>query len=636
MSLRAAVIASMVLAATLAGAIRADEPPDLPAEELARRGTEATAIVRGPTELLATAFCVHPSGLFVTTAAALVHPAAGEFAPTVQLTLRPGKSDQAVHIAQVLRCLWDPGLALLKVDGAVHLKVLALAPSESVEELLDIAAFDIPARATTDPKTQRELLRVHVATGSISAIQREKTQLRRIQFDAPLSTGSTGGLLLDKKARVVGVILGRARANFGAGVDLAIPVNMLDEFVSRVDLTFDAPVLSKRNLLRPMDFEVRVWEPFPSRDPLALELTLDGLGSGAPRRTPMTLARVQPARRMEVRKQRSGAARRMPMTLTGQSSFYAARAAPAVAALAPATVWLEATYKDGSLLGQVEDRTIEITGARTVWLGELRHLRPGPRAVAQLGDGRTLRGAGVSGLGETTMTVHGQNLKVDLGRAEEIAVKGPESFPGLACTFVARRAGREVGRLEAVIYDEDRVRPCLEALRADRFIRPPRSATPVTHLALAIGPVLPERPLDFEEGEFQLNLRVPHDFTRFDPATGGPEAVERSKFKRGVAITFPQHQHWELVFEAPHFQEFEAGVYTVRPEQDLLGTSPQIKLATDLYWDPKVSGRFVMWEMEVKEGAITRLAFDFTGRGTGAFKNRQDFSGIVRYHSNFR
>ncbi len=612
MSRRAVVIASMVLAVNLVGTTRGDEPPDLSGEELARRGTEATAIINGPAASQATAFCVHPSGLFVTTAAAILHPTAGEFSPTVRLTLRPGQPDESVHLAKVLRCLWNPGLALLQVDGAAGLTALSHAPSASVEELLDVVAFDVPVRESGLQRyrrlTQRQPLRVHICTGSISALQREKTELRRIQFDAPLSPGSTGGLLLDKKARVVGVIIGRARASFGAGVGLAVPVNVLDEFLNRVDLTFDAPVLNARNLLQTLDFKVGVSEMFPSSNPLALEMTLGGLGDGAQRRFPMTL----------------------------EGRYYKAKAAPATAPLAPASVWLEAMYKDGSVLGQVEDRVIEIAGAGSVWLGELRRFRPGSRVVAQRGDGTTLFGTSVSGLGETTMTVHGQRLKVDLGRADMIAVKGPEAFPGLACTIVARRAGREVDRLDTTIYQEDRVWPCLEALRAGRFIRPARSDTPITHMALAIGSGLPEQPLDFEDGEFTVGLRVPDDFARDDPATGIPKMVDRRGFKRGVTITFPGRQHWELVFEAPHCQELEAGVYTVAAEQDLPTASPQIKLASDTYWDPKLSARFEVWEIEVKEGVITRLALDFAGHGTGAIKNRQDFSGIVRYHSKCR
>jgi Trypsin-like peptidase domain len=608
MSRRGVVLASMVLVVNLAGTTRADEPPDLPGDELARRGTEATAIIKGPTDLLSTAFCVHSDGLFVTTAEALVHPTAGEFPPTIQLTLLPGKPNQSVHVATVLRCLWNPGLALLKVDGAVGLTAPSFAPPESVEELLDVTAFDIPVRPSAEERIKRKPALVHISTGSISALQREKTELRRIQFDAPLSPGSTGGLLLDKKARVVGIIMGRAHARFGAGVGLALPVNVLDEFLHRVDLTFDPPVLTARNLLQPLDFKVGVSEFFPARRPLALELTLGGLGSGAPRHLPMTLA----------------------------GRHYEAVAAPAVAPLTPATVWLEAMYKDGSVFGQVEDRAIEIAGAGSVWISELRRFRPGSRVVAQRGDGTTLFGTSVSGLGETTMTVHGQALKVDLGRAEMIAVKAPEASAGLACSIVARREGREVGRLETTIDQGDRVWPCLETLRAGRFIRPARSETPITHVSLAIGPSLPEQPLDFEEAEFQVGLRVPENFSRRDPATGKLEPVDRRGFKRGVTITFPGRQHWELVFEAPRSQELEAGVYTVAAEQDLPAASPQIKLASDVYWDPKLSARFEVWEIEVKEGVITCLALDFAGHGTGAFKNRQDFSGIVRYHSKYR
>jgi len=56
-------------------AVLAGSPPELPREELIRRGRAATVVIeQEPGGPHATAFCVHPSGLFVTTGHALVHP----------------------------------------------------------------------------------------------------------------------------------------------------------------------------------------------------------------------------------------------------------------------------------------------------------------------------------------------------------------------------------------------------------------------------------------------------------------------------------------------------------------------------------------------------------------------------------
>jgi hypothetical protein len=60
-------------------------------------------------------------------------------------------------------------------------------------------------------------------------------------------------------------------------------------------------------------------------------------------------------------------------------------------------------------------------------------------------------------LAEATVTIGGQPLTVDLGRARMIAVK-PVEFPAILCTVVARRAAGEVGRLDAPIYQEDNTR----------------------------------------------------------------------------------------------------------------------------------------------------------------------------------
>ncbi len=188
-----AVTLILVLLAT-AGAATAQEPPDLAPAELARRGTNSTALVDlfADSSALTTAFCVHPSGLFVTTAEPL-YSQPTVLIESVKLVIRPGRPDQAVHDAKVVRRRRDAGLALLKVDGAVGLTALPLASPESMDELMDVATFDVPSRPSAEQSAKHLYPPIKVATGSISALSRKGGRLERIQFDATLSQGSTGG-----------------------------------------------------------------------------------------------------------------------------------------------------------------------------------------------------------------------------------------------------------------------------------------------------------------------------------------------------------------------------------------------------------------------------------------------------------
>jgi len=589
------------------GAAPADEPPDLPQEELARRGTDAAALVdlRADSRLFATAFCVHPSGLFVTTAEPLFSSPT-QLRDSVRLVIRPGRPDQTVHDARVLQRLKEPGLALLQIDGAQGLYAPPWGTPDAIEELMEVAAFDVPSLQGSEPSSTNQYPRVRVGRGSVSATQRQGGQLHRIQFDAPLSTGSTGGLLLDAKGRVLGVILGRARANFGAGVDLAVPVNLLEGFLNHVDLKFDPPVVNEANLCQPVEFEALTTALFPAKDPLNVELILGG-GEW-------------------------GAERRFPMTLTDGS--YRVKAEPAAARFR-SFVELEAVFDDGTFHGRAEDRMLEIAGAQAVRLGEVRRLRLGTRSVALLGNGATLVGGTVSGLDNaTTVTVGGQVLGIDLGRAQMITVKPPGEYPAIPCTVVARRAGREVGRISTPIYQQDRVWSSMEQVRKGRFLRPARSNIPVTYVSFGrrkvetydnegvlVGPAEEFDPKEYATvrgNDVKVSLLSSGRYLSVDAVKGVARGVRRTNATRGVTVASAlpgKPDRREITFEAPHNQNVTAGDYPDARGMDVSGNAPELKWSPDGCNDG--DGHFVVWEIEVKDNQVSRLAIDFVGRCKG-------------------
>jgi hypothetical protein len=623
MNRRALLLLATGLGLCAPGLATAGEPRDLAREELSRLGESATALVdlTSSARRFAAALCVHPSGLFVTNVEPFVPPGV----PFVggRVVIRPGRPDQSIHEATVLCQLREPGLTLLRVEGAKGLVAPPLAPTDEIDELMDVTAFDVPAIPGPDWDQKKIYPFIHVSTGSISAIQRQGGRPYRIQFDAPISPGGVGGPLLDAKGRVLGVVLGRVRAGAGEGVPLAVPVNRLDEFLNHAELTFTPPEVNAENLLRPVRFRAMVRTFFPSRDPLAVSLTLRGWSEGG---------------------------RQFPMTL--KDGAYEVEAEPLANRPAPASVRLEAMYDDGTVSARFEDRTVVIAGARPVRLGEIRLLRLGSRAVAVLGNGTTIEGTGVSGLDKAIATVAGQALPVDLGRARMIQVEPPDDYPAIACSVVVRRAGRELGRVTTPICPAERVSPCLEALRDGRFIRPARSDTPVTYLTFEGGSrtrSIPGPSAAFGAGDLKVVLPNAGNYATIDVPRSTAEFVRRTNSYRGVVIeTAPPGApgRWEFRFEAPYGQNLAAADYPHVRGLDTSGEAAEFRFAPPAGlkgydWTANQnrgnSGRFVVWEIAVKEGKVERLAIDFVGKcetwdGIHLVKR---FYGMLRYNSTF-
>src|SRR5262245_54003539 len=91
-----------------------DKDGDLTRAEVARRGKAATALVevpRGRDKVHGSAFCVHPSGLFITNE----HVVRG--AAEVSLVLDPALKTQKVVKAKPVRTDAVRDLALLRAEG---------------------------------------------------------------------------------------------------------------------------------------------------------------------------------------------------------------------------------------------------------------------------------------------------------------------------------------------------------------------------------------------------------------------------------------------------------------------------------------------------------------------------------------
>jgi S1-C subfamily serine protease len=409
----------------------ADEP--LSRVQLARLGKAATAFVevkaaRG--QGAGSAFCIHSDGWFLTNA----HVAQGDVTLVLNPTLKTPKS----YPARVVRSDAELDLALLHIEGARDLPALELGSDEGLEELMEVVCFGFPFGKEIDG---REYPAVSVSVGSITALRHKGDQLERIQLDASLNPGNSGGPVLDQRGKVIGVVAsgvvlverrpvaqrGRIVGSVvsevrGTGVNFAIPVSTVQRFLARPEVQFTPPRLGPGVLHKPAQFEARVTPLLPSTARLTVEVTL---------------------------KAANGPERTVPMEADGNR--YRATAVPIPGQKGPVTLRLTARFEDGSLEASTTDRTFT-AGGREVALADVRTIWPGSPARLSLRDGTTINGA-LSGLDGVPMPVGPKTLSVRLDRAKEVNVSPVGQIERFACTLVVRQGDTEIFRQSRAIGD---------------------------------------------------------------------------------------------------------------------------------------------------------------------------------------
>jgi hypothetical protein len=254
--------------------------------ESIRRGKAATALVEvthGESGASGSAFCVDRcldgSGLFVTNAHVVENDAG--MVGKVRLVVEIGLETQRILPAEVLRRDDEMDLALLRVDRGAGLTALELGRDDGLSDLASVVTFGYPF-GTQTAVGGAEFPDVTVLPSRITALRRENDRLMAIQFDNQINPGNSGGPVLDRSGKIVGV----ARATVvGAGLNLAIPVSRLAEFLKAPALVFDPPEFGYLDRGKPVSWTVRMQ---PSQDeltvpePLSVAITLSN-GAGDPR-----------------------------------------------------------------------------------------------------------------------------------------------------------------------------------------------------------------------------------------------------------------------------------------------------------------------------------------------------------------
>jgi len=373
--------------------------------EIAKIGKAGTALVEiKDRRAYGSAFCIHPSGLFITNN----HVAQGD----LTIILKPGSKDEKVYKAKIVRSDKELDLALLRIEGAKDLPTLSLGSDDKLAELMELVAIGFPFGAALAPD-RKGYPEVSINVGSVTALRRKDDALHRIQLDAALNPGNSGGPVLDKEAKVVGVVVAGVQ---GTGVNFAIPVSVLARFVAQPDIHFEPPHVEPANIYKAVLFEAQVQPVLKPTTPITVVLVLKA-GKGKERTIPLE---------------------------AGADGKYQAKIVPVPPPADGATVRLLAKFENSLLNATTADRTFKV-GAREVKLGEVAEIQFQPAVRVVLQDGKTVEGV-VSGLEAVPVQLGGQSVPVDLLKAATVRFGPAAETDEISYTLVVRQGGKEILR----------------------------------------------------------------------------------------------------------------------------------------------------------------------------------------------
>lgn len=385
--------------------------------EIVRRGKAATALIEVANgSITGSAFCISPAGLFVTNEHVVdtIGPSG-----TCSLIVQSGEREQKRLTARVVRMNKDLDLALLEASSNVPLPVLPLGNSDSLIETQELVVFGFPfGRELSAIKD--DYPSVTVTAGRLTALRKAKGALVELQIDAAVHPGNSGGPVLNSKGQVIGIVVAKFRK--AEGINLAIPVNQLEDLLHKVEVVFTPAPIPAAQQHSKQEFVMHVVHFGAVSLPYDVEFSLKA-GSGAPRN--------------------------YPAYTTDGGKTYHAWAIPLPAVEAPGGAHLRLTIQDGTseVVGRVKERSFKVGGVETA-LSRCQEIRLQPEPGVTLLDGRVLSGA-VTGLGDAEVEVAGTKALLHLSRAVRISVEDVSAAaPAVTYHIVVKRQNEVVAETQ--------------------------------------------------------------------------------------------------------------------------------------------------------------------------------------------
>ena len=355
-------------------------------------GTALVEVAAASSVNFGSAFCIDASGLFVT-AAHVIAPVLKPTSGTVRLVLNGGELGQKVVPARVVRSDAELDLAVLKLEpgGDVPLVRLELGRSDGLLVTAVVTAFGYPL-GTGVPHEPGQYPSVSVNVGRITALPKGEGGLSQIQLDAALNLGNSGGPVLDREGKVIGVVA--AGIQGAPGLNYAIPVDRLTRFLRSPEVVFDHPPIRGADLDKPVVLTIAVRPP--------------------------TIGVLPPEVNVAVRLGRGSRGREAAVKRLEDGRFQAE-----VVPLPPdELIELNVTVSGESVHGKTTDRNLKI-GTETYRLSQLSRLQrfdSGPKFRVLTATGKELAEP-VEGLGMVDVPRGTSDKPLDLSTASSIEVR---------------------------------------------------------------------------------------------------------------------------------------------------------------------------------------------------------------------
>ena len=222
------------------------------AEDLVETIKNSTAFLSIPaTQNSGTTFCISAKGYFATCAHVLGNAPVGS---EVNLTIRSGLPEAKEGKATVVRIDADNDLAILKAEPEfAHPLPLARTPPRETDEVT-VGGYPFGTALALEKRPA-----ITIATGKVTALRREGSLLSRIQFDADIQFGNSGGPLLNENGKVIGVVASRIT---GSKLSFALGTSLLNAVIN-------GPMAKVENLTELTSSK--------KNEPFSLDLVLDYL-----------------------------------------------------------------------------------------------------------------------------------------------------------------------------------------------------------------------------------------------------------------------------------------------------------------------------------------------------------------------
>lgn len=389
--------------------------PDI-TPELVARCKQATAFVIVGEDDSGTAFHIG-KGLFITNSH-VVEDATSE--DKIRLVLNAGESDQKILMGTLLRADDKLDLALLKVDETKLPPFLELGDVTTLVETAGITAFGYPYGKSL-AVGKNEFPNITVSIGRITSLRKDAGKVQRIQIDASLNPGNSGGPIVSNSGQVLGVV---ESGIVGTGVSFAIPVDLLRRFLYGPTLSLRAPSLQKAVPGNAETFTIDLFSGENSGKDLSINLLLSTNGQDK---------------------------REYKASDIGGGHF--TLSAPLLPALGPDVLEASIDDRDGSYSLRIRDRMVQV-GGRMIKLSALREITQGSAPMIVFANGQKLAGSLV-GLKTVETWKNGKPSPIDLSTAYKITLSLiNQAVKTVRYEIALKRGGTSLATQKGVITTE--------------------------------------------------------------------------------------------------------------------------------------------------------------------------------------